>query len=273
MKIVNLLDNKSDDKKLSSAHGLSLYIETKGKKILFDLGPNNYYKKNAKRLGIDLSEVDYLIISHGHYDHGTGIKQFLKLYSKAQVYISSRAFEDHVKKNGRQYDDIGIGKAPKTSRIHYLNKELLSLTDSIFLCDKVDYKKPPIGDSKLMIYEGGQYIEDHFHHEIYLVIKEENDIVLISGCAHKGIDNIVDSIEDCMKVNITHIIGGLHFTHYDSFNLRQTDHLQTIGDKFSKKSDVKVYACHCTGDDAFFELMQTMKENLQLIKTGSVIEI
>lgn len=273
MKIVTLLDDKPSDEKLSNTHGLSLYIETKDKKLLFDLGPNNYYKKNAKKLGIDLNDVDYLVISHGHNDHGTGIKQFLKSNKKCEAYVSKRAFEDHVKRNGRQYDDIGIGKAPKSDRIHFVNREKLELSDTIFICDKVDFKKPPIGDDNLMIYEDGQYIEDHFHHEIYVVIKEEDNVVLITGCSHKGIDNIVESIENNMKGKITHIVGGLHFTHYDTFNLRQTDHLQKIGDKFTKQRNMNVFACHCTGDDAYFELKQTMRDNLHQLNTGSIINI
>ncbi|AIO18959.1 Metallo-beta-lactamase superfamily protein [Candidatus Izimaplasma bacterium HR1] len=273
MKVVTLLDNKNDNNTLSSAHGLSLYIETGNKKILFDLGPNNYYQKNAKKLGVDLSEVDYLVISHGHYDHGTGIKKFLKMNKKAQVFISKRAFEDHVKSEGRQYEDIGLGKAPKNDRINYIYRETFSITPNIRICDLVDYQKPPIGDRNLMIYEDGQYIEDHFHHEIYLIVTEGENNILFSGCSHKGIGNIVESVENNSKKFVSHIIGGLHFSHYDSFNLQQTDYLQKIGDKFANEKDINVYACHCTGDDAFFELKQAMRSKLRRLKTGSTIEI
>lgn len=273
MRIVDLLDDKSIDKSLDSAHGLSIYIESNNKKILLDLGPNNLYQKNAKKLGVNLKDVDYLIISHGHYDHGTGIKRFLKYNTKAEVFISKRASEDHVKKIGRKYEDIGIGKLPKSSRINTVNKEKINITSFIQICDLVNYQKPVIGDSNLMIYEDGQYVEDHFHHEIYLLITEGNHTVLFSGCSHKGIDNIVDSIEKNSKKKITHIVGGLHFSHYDSFNLRQTDHIQEIGEKFTKEKNITVYACHCTGDDAFFELKQSMRDNLHLIKTGTEVDI
>ncbi len=273
MKIVTLLDNKTEDKKLSSTHGLSLYIEVNNKKILFDLGPNNYYKKNAKKLGIDLTDVDYLIISHGHYDHGTGIKQFLKLNTKAEVFISTYAFDDHIKKNGRKQYDIGIGKAPRSERVHYVDQETLEIFSNVYVTDEVNYKTPIIGEQNLLIYEDGKYIEDHFHHEIYLIVHHKKQTILVSGCSHKGIGNIIADIEKRIKRDITHFVGGLHFSHYDSFNFKETDYLQTLSHTLSTKKNVKVFACHCTGDDAFSELKRSMKDNIELIKTGSSIEI
>lgn len=273
MKVVTLLENDTLDTKLGSANGLSLYIEHDEKKILFDLGPNNLYQKNAKKLGIGLKEVDYLIISHGHYDHGTGIKQFLKLNKKAEVYISISAFDDHVKVSGNSMSDIGIGKVPKTDRIHFVDQEKVTICPSITICDNVNYQKQVIGDKNLMIYEDGQYVEDHFHHEIYMVISEADNNVLFTGCSHKGIENILDAIEDNCNILITHVLGGLHFSHYDSFNFTQTDYLQKLGTKLSKEKNLKVYACHCTGEDAFFELKQSLRSDIMRLKTGSKIEI
>lgn len=273
MKVVTLLENDTLDKKLGFAHGLSLYIEVYGKKILFDLGPNNTYQKNAKQLDIDLEDIDYLIISHGHYDHGSGIKKFLKMNSKATVYLSKFAFETYAKATGKRMDDIGIGKQPKSNRIRYIYREKLELFPSIAVCDKVDYHKQVIGDSNLRTYEDGQYVEDHFHHEIYLIISEEDNNVLFSGCSHKGINNILDAIEEDCNILITHIVGGLHFSHYDSFNFTQTDFLQKLGKKLASEKHMKVYACHCTGEEAFFELKQSLKSDLVRLKTGSIIEI
>jgi 7,8-dihydropterin-6-yl-methyl-4-(beta-D-ribofuranosyl)aminobenzene 5'-phosphate synthase len=273
MKIVTLLENDTSDKKLSAAHGLSLYIETNTKKILFDLGPNNYYMKNAKKLGIDLAEVDILVISHGHNDHGTGLKQFLKYNKKAQVYLSKRIFEDHVKLKNNRYIDIGIGKQPKSDRLNFIKQERKEISPGIFICDMVNYEKQKISDVGLMTYEDGQYVNDHFHHEIYLVINDGRSNVLFTGCSHKGIENIVESIQKISKKEITHIFGGLHLSHYDSFNFKQTDYLIKLGSLLPNKGKTNVYAGHCTGEDAFFELKKEMRDNLHRIKTGSMIEI
>ena len=92
MKITCLAENTTSRPDIEAEHGLSLYIETNGKKILFDMGQGELFIRNAKRLGIDLSDVDIAVISHGHYDHGGGLRSFLEINKKAPVYISEHAF-------------------------------------------------------------------------------------------------------------------------------------------------------------------------------------
>ena len=77
MRIISLVENTSVNDAIKAEHGLSLYIESKNYKILFDMGQTDLFLKNAKRLGVDLSQVDIAILSHGHYDHGGGLEEFL----------------------------------------------------------------------------------------------------------------------------------------------------------------------------------------------------
>ena len=99
MKITALTENTSR-KGLPYEHGLSLYIETEKHNILFDTGQTELFAKNAEMLGIDLGKVDIAVLSHGHYDHGGGLKRFLELNKTAPVYMSKFAFEPHY--NGAQ---------------------------------------------------------------------------------------------------------------------------------------------------------------------------
>ena len=103
MKITVLLENTTKDKRLKTKHGLSLYISTQKHTLLFDLGPGKQFLKNAETLGIDVSEADAAIISHGHDDHGGGLKAFLSANSKATVYVrqSARSEERRVGKECR----------------------------------------------------------------------------------------------------------------------------------------------------------------------------
>ena len=94
MKLTVLTENTSRYG-LPAEHGLSLYIEANGRKMLFDMGQTGLFAENAQALGIDLSLVEFAVISHGHYDHGGGLKRFLEMNSKAPVYISSRAVGGH----------------------------------------------------------------------------------------------------------------------------------------------------------------------------------
>lgn len=97
MRITSLVENISNTD-LRAKHGLALYIETKQHKILFDLGPDHTLFDNAKRRNIDLSEIDTVIISHGHMDHGGALAQFLNVNSTAKIYIQRSAFYPHYNK-------------------------------------------------------------------------------------------------------------------------------------------------------------------------------
>ena len=92
MQITALVDNISYEQDLGAEHGLSLYIETGAHKILFDMGQTELFAENAEKLGIDLADVDMAVLSHGHYDHGGGLRRFLQINQKAPVYLSRYAF-------------------------------------------------------------------------------------------------------------------------------------------------------------------------------------
>ena len=99
MKITVLLENTTARADMKTEHGLSLYIETEKHKILFDMGQTEIFAENAKKLGIDLSQVDVAVLSHGHYDHGGGLAKFLDINNRATVYIHTEAFLPHY--NGK----------------------------------------------------------------------------------------------------------------------------------------------------------------------------
>lgn len=102
MKFVTLVEDTTKCE-LGAEHGLSIYAETEKHKLLFDVGTTDLFIKNAKALGIDLSQVDTVVISHGHNDHGGGLDAFLAINDHAVIYLQEKAFNDHytAKKTGR----------------------------------------------------------------------------------------------------------------------------------------------------------------------------
>jgi 7,8-dihydropterin-6-yl-methyl-4-(beta-D-ribofuranosyl)aminobenzene 5'-phosphate synthase len=272
MKIVTLMENGSIDSRLKSAHGLCFYIEHENHKILFDLGPNNDFITNAGILGIDLALVDTVIISHGHFDHGRGLKKFMEINTKAKIYLSKNAFTKQYKKVKFVYLPIGIKKPKEMDRIVFIEEDT-AISDTMKICANVKMTKQIIGDDSLLTKKNGEYIPDRFDHEIYFYVKTAENNVLLSGCSHKGIENIVDRLTKRENIIFSHVIGGFHMSHYDPEDLIQTTYLESLGQKLKKSKAKKYYSCHCTGDIAYTALKIQMKEKLERIKTGSVIEL
>lgn len=270
MKIVTLLENKSTSKELKSNHGFSLYIEWNNKKILFDLGPNKNYLKNAKKLGLNLKEINYVVVSHGHYDHAKQLKHFMKFNDKAELYIKEEAFQKHVFKLGSLVKDIGIKKLKTKDRVHYINGTNKIMSGFIITSD-VNYKEEVLSDERLYVLKDGEYKKDDFKHEIYLVLQDNNKNFLLTGCSHKGIQNIVETLEEKLQLSFDYVIGGYHLMRYKKVNIEYSDYLKKLGTSFNER-DTKFYACHCTGDDAFDTLSEHM-DNLYHLHTGSIIEV
>jgi len=92
---MTLVENTAISSEYGCKHGLCIYIETPNHKILFDLGPNKLFVENALKMNVDISDIDTVIISHGHKDHGGALKYFLEQNKKAKIYIRKEAFEPH----------------------------------------------------------------------------------------------------------------------------------------------------------------------------------
>ena len=258
MKVVVLAENTSTNENLSCEHGLSLYIETGNYKILFDMGQTNLFAENANKLGIDLSEVDIAVLSHGHYDHGGGLKTFLEINKKAPVYISKYAFEPHY--NGTE-KYIGLDVSlQKSERIVYTD-DVIEIAKGLTLyhCNARE-KSYDLGSFGLTKKMGNAFVPDDFLHEQYLCIEENGKKILFSGCSHKGILNIVE----WFKPEI--LVGGFHFS-----KLPLDETLEGFAKRLDEY-DVMYYTCHCTGIEQHQFMKKSMK-NLSYIAVGDCFSI
>ena len=176
-------------------HGLSLHIRLdNGRQILFDMGQRRLFADNAERLGINLADVDLAIVSHGHYDHGGGLRTFLGLNSKAKVYVSRDAFKPHysLREDGLKY----IGLDPELEihdRLIFCGDEACMDKDIVLFSGiSGDCLKPP---GNRLLFGPAKDRNDEFRHEQSLVVREGKNVVLFAGCAHNGIVNIMRSAE------------------------------------------------------------------------------
>lgn len=266
---------------LQGEHGLSLFIQTQNKNILFDMGQTNLFAKNASLLGIDLQTVDFAILSHGHYDHGGlssplpatlkneyfGIEAFAHINQKAPIFINSNAFSQNYNAT-KKY--IGLNQELLQSKIaerFIFVQDEKEITQNIKLFSCNSYKKSVATNAfGLMQLKNGTFVPDNFNHEHYLLIQENDKKILISGCSHKGILNIVEWFKPDF------LIGGFHFKSLDIENPCQKLELESYAKKLASYN-TKYFTCHCTGTEQFEILKSIMKEKVEYISTGDVINI
>ena len=258
MKIYTLIENTSCADGFAYEHGLSLYIETEKMRILFDSGQSGAFADNAVKLGIDLGKVDVMILSHGHYDHSGGIGRFLELNNTAPVYISSTAFGMHYNAEDRY---IGVDEELKNSSRFVFVDDYEEIGEGITLygADKIN-AVTPIDSAGLKIKAPSGMIPDTFRHEQYLMIEENNHKVLISGCSHNGILNIMET----MKPDV--LVGGFHFMK------KSVEEVKAPADKLMEY-DTKYFTCHCTGLEQFDYMKRIMGDRLSYLSAGNMIEI
>ena len=187
MRIISLVENTTKSE-LKTKHGLSLYIETKSHKILFDLGSDSTLFENAMKRNIDISKVDTVIISHGHFDHGGALQKFLDINSVANIYVQKEAFEPHYSKTLFLKIPVGIDSQLKSNRqIKLLNGNYkIDEELSLFTVSKTNKFYSPANNA---LYD--KKGKDTFGHEQNLIISE-NKVVVIMGCGHAGVVNIME---------------------------------------------------------------------------------
>ena len=252
MKLVTLMENTTCCDDLFCEHGLSLYLETGDHKILFDAGQSDAFARNAEKLGVDLRKVDFAVLSHGHYDHGGGLGSFLEINKTAPVYLSSYAFEPHFSSNGYIGLDLTLQGREQT---RYVAEET-RLAEGIAL---YQLDVTPADTAGLTVEENGEKKPDDFRHEQYLLVEEGGKRILISGCSHKGILQIMDVFHPDI------LVGGFHF-----MKITEEETLRKAAEKLLEY-DTVYYTGHCTGQTQYVYLKSIMGDKLHYIAAGTTV--
>nr|WP_224390609.1 MBL fold metallo-hydrolase [Clostridium perfringens] len=273
LRITTLVENTKISDEYENKHGLSFHIETEKHNILFDLGPKNTFLTNSKKLNINLEEVDIVVISHGHNDHGGGLEEFLKINNKAKVYIHKDAFNEYYSMAGIFKKYIGLDKELKKNPRIILTEGDMKIDDELYLFSVVENRHKVSKFNKVLYKRvDGMYLEDDFVHEQSLIITENNKNVLMGGCAHNDIRNIIDKAEVIIGKDLDYVISGFHIFN-PSTGISESDlFINTLGDNLNKRN-TKFYTCHCTGMRAFKMLEEKLQDKIEYISTGQVLNI
>ena len=228
MKVVILIDNNPDrEGKYLTEHGLSIYFEADGLKWLIDVGASPNFAINAKRFGISIKDIDYLVLSHAHKDHTGGLEYFLRKNKKGRVLmapLNNQTLFISYRKN--IFHDITVDKkviSAYIERFDFPEKER-QLSKSVRLIRHIPLIYPvPKANRLLMKTNQNGNLHDNFDHESVLAVNTLNGVVVFSGCSHHGLLNIIQSVSQSFKgEKIGAIIGGTHLLDGDEYDRYET---------------------------------------------------
>lgn len=234
---------------------------------------------NAAALGIDIHSVDVAVLSHGHYDHGGGLRSFLAANSKAVVYMGKGADADLYAKLFGLKKYVGLERELLhfyEDRIRFLDQPT-ELRRGVFAIIPINEAYPaPKGNRFLFRRRGAALFPDDFTHELALAVEADGGIVVLTGCSHHGSLNILAAVKDALPDRpIKALFGGFHLVSLPfSWTLSEgRESVEALGREFLKSRVEKFYTSHCTGSKGYRILKDIMGERLEYFPAGSRVRI
>ena len=266
MRIITLIENLVNAGWLKAEHGLSIYIETDKQKIIFDTGQTGAFIQNAERMGIPIEEIDSLVLSHGHYDHTGGLYPFLEKNNKAKVYAKKELFVPKYSGKTRFIGTVYNEELLK-DRLVFVDS-VTEVAENIFIMPEIAIQHHiDTNFTGLFKKPNTDFITDEFDDELYLVIKQQDSINIITACSHRGITNICTSATEYFQLPVNTLLGGFHMKNC---SVEQYVHITHYLRLLRPES---VGACHCTGIDKYAEMHNECESHLFYNYTGNEVNI
>jgi len=272
MRITTLVENTVNKSGLIAEHGLSILLETEDEKILFDTGQRHALLHNATQMGMELSAVDKIVLSHGHSDHTGGLGDALKASGGAHIYGHPSIFDERYSKTKCEQRSIGIPYTRECLELMgadlHLSKGPLKIANGVETTGEIkrqtDFETIP---DRLRVAREGTLIKDDLLDDLALIIDGQSGVAVIFGCGHSGaINTLIQVREITNNAPISLIVGGIHLMDANMDRIDKTiDQLKLFEiDKFA--------LCHCTGMLAMIELHEAFGDKLLFNHVGTQVE-
>lgn len=271
MRLTVLTENTANQRGMLAEHGLSVLVETGGRKILFDTGQTDVFQKNASALGISLEGVDAIVLSHGHYDHGGGLQTLYQKGSLPTVYLGRGALEEKLceEKDGSR-KQIGIPwRSQRPSELSFVeNTGRTEIFPDIFLVSgmrqRTDYEGVP---SCFLCRRAGSLIKDEMQDEQMLVVREGGKLHVVAGCCHMGVVSCLLHVRSLfLEEPFGMIFAGMHLRGASAKRVEAT-----IAAIREMEPDCLV-PVHCTGVLAIAQMKLAFGKKCRLAEAGKVLE-
>ncbi|WP_139906118.1 MBL fold metallo-hydrolase [Clostridium thermarum] len=281
MKIRMLIENEKLETcpELVKENGISMFINYNGENILFDTGATGEFINNADKLGINIEDIDTVVISHGHMDHAGGLLKFLERNKKARIFMHIRAGEKHFVKLFFKSIEVTMPQAifeKGGNRINLIN-ETTEISQGIFIITDIMKKEPWVRfNKKMLMKKDGKLCEDDFKHELILAFNNNGKLVILTGCSHNGVVNMIETtIAKLPQLPIQAVIGGFHLVGMPGLNLYAESEatIKALAKQLSSYNIEKIYTCHCTGKKPYKILKDELQDNIEYLCTGMEVEL
>ena len=262
-----LVENRTDNLYLHAEHGLSLFIESKPGNILFDTGGSSLFARNAEAIGLELFGTDAIVISHGHIDHGSGLRKAMTEASRAILYIHKDAVLEHLKISDGVRKDIGIpetilgylGREDIAERTKWVkNEHVIWQGTSVFSCGGIQNIPR---NWKFFEGDAKNLKPDRFRHEISLLVSGRHSACVVSGCCHHGFVKIIERASRLSPRPIKYFVGGTHMG-------ASTDAEITELCDYAREKEISIYTGHCTGIESYAKMHGLIPGLLKPLSTG-----
>jgi len=246
--ITTLIENSPGEHlALKTEHGISFFLQKKDRRLLFDTGQSHRFLENARELGIGMDDLDYVVLSHGHYDHTGGFRALCDRTAGFELVMGGGFFDLKYGYRNGSYEYLGnnFDEAFLRNRAiphRFVHDRITDLGDGIYIVtDFVRRHDDETVNERFVLRQDGRTIPDRFDDEILVAVDSPDGLIILLGCAHPGMKNMLDTAAEALDRPIAAVLGGTHLVEASRRSLERS--VAYLSDESIRYLGVS----HCTG--------------------------